>query len=278
MTPLSYLMNCSAHSTQSSSCLKKNFQSRFLMGIAVPFELLTIAENALKLPFQTAACMVKIPAKVVNVLACSASLEEFESSLAGPLDIIKTALKIVGYAIGVLFTASLGIIAPYKNFQLHCLFRLISNQKAQKEAAFSEEKITIANSQKEIYRDDNSIKTIICEVTEKSETTEQQDLTASDQTEQILQTEAEETDNGPITANGPIIIEIDQPTDAKEKQIPEKLAVPTEITDDPVQEIIQTNQQIPDDSSTNGSEIVAPSEEEYLKMRQIVKYEPATAT
>ena len=161
MSPLKSLMNYSAEATQTSSFFSKNIKSRFLTAASIPLELLAIVENTFKLPFQSAALTVKIPAKILNVFVNSASLKEFESQLPGPLEVLKTALKIIGYAIGTLFTMSFGILAPYKNFQLHCSFGLISNQKAEKDLLLAQE-----NRKKEIASFEEVIKMRLCNIVE----------------------------------------------------------------------------------------------------------------
>ncbi|HEV8051058.1 MAG TPA: hypothetical protein VGP47_01080 [Parachlamydiaceae bacterium] len=145
MIPLNHLINYSSELTQSPSFFAKNVASRFITAVAIPFELLAVLENTIKLPFQTAAAIIKIPAKIVNVVANSMSLKEFESKLSSPLDVIITAIKIVGFAIGFLFTATLGLVSPQKNFHLHCSLSLISNHHAQRIIRLEKE-----NKQKEI--------------------------------------------------------------------------------------------------------------------------------
>lgn len=141
MSPLNSLINYSAELTSRSSyALSKTISSRIVNALCVPLELSAVVENAIKLPLQTTAFLIKVPAKICKVLACSTTLGEFESTLAGPTDILKTALKIVGYTIGMLFTASLGIICPYKNFRLHCAFGLTTNRQAEKKMHIAEEK------------------------------------------------------------------------------------------------------------------------------------------
>jgi len=124
-------MNYSAELAQSPSFFSRHISSRIITAICITPELLAIMQNIISLPLQCAELAVKIPAKIINLAVNSKSLNEFENNLAGPVDIIKTALKILGYAIGAVFTASVGlIISPLHNFKLHCIFRLVNNEEA----------------------------------------------------------------------------------------------------------------------------------------------------
>lgn len=151
MSPLNTLMNHSAEFTQQPS-YSKNIQSRFLTVVSLPVELIASLENAIKLPFQAAACTIKIYAKILDIFIDSKSLQNIESRLTGPIAVLKTALKIVGYAIGSLFTLTLGILSPYKNFQLHCSFGLITNKSIEKQLQMIEE-----NRKKEIAVHEKSL-------------------------------------------------------------------------------------------------------------------------
>lgn len=169
MSPLNALINYSAELTHSTpTTIAKNISSRILTAVCVPFELAAVFENAIKLPFQTTALIIKIPAKICKIVACSATFAEFESSLSGPADIFKTVLKIIGYAIGSFFTASLGILSPYKNFRLHCIFGLTNNNKVERDLRAAEE-----NRRKEIAIHEkiveNRLKTIIDVMRQKAE-------------------------------------------------------------------------------------------------------------
>lgn len=169
MSPLNALINYSAELTNTPpTTITKKISSRILTAVCVPFELAAIFENAIKLPFQTTALIIKIPAKICKIVACSATFAEFESSLSGPADIFKTVLKIIGFAIGSFFTASLGILSPYKNFRLHCAFGLTNNNKAERDLRVAEE-----NRRKEIAIHEkiveNRLKTIIDAMRQKAE-------------------------------------------------------------------------------------------------------------
>ena len=151
MSPLNFLINYSAKLTHSEASFTRHISSRFLATFCIPVEMLASLENMIRLPFQCAALTVKIPAKLLNVVFDSMSLREFETQLAGPLDILKTALKIVGYAVGIFFTASLGaLISPLGNFKLHCAFGLISDEESIHNIRLADEKKQneIANQQK----------------------------------------------------------------------------------------------------------------------------------
>lgn len=132
MTPLNHLINYSSELTQRTSFFQKNVASRCITAVSIPCELLAILENTIRLPFQTISTIIKIPAKIINVVIASRSLKEFESKLSSPLDVITTAIKIAGFAIGLLFTSTLGLLSPHKNFRLHCSLSLVDDFHAQK--------------------------------------------------------------------------------------------------------------------------------------------------
>lgn len=156
MSPLNHLMNCSAELADAPNFFSKNISSRFLNTLCIPLEILAVLQNSIKLPFQAVALTVKIPAKIINIAVSSKSLYEFESKLAGPLDLIKTILKIAGYAIGCLFSVALGTLSPYKNFQLHSTFGLIDNHKVERRLRKIEE-----NRQQQILSHEAIIETRI---------------------------------------------------------------------------------------------------------------------
>lgn len=140
MSPINHTMNFSAELSQRESFFPRHISSRLINITCFPLELLAALENTIKLPFQTATLAIKIPAKILNVVVRSKSLKEFESALASPLKVLETALKIVGYVVGSIFTLTLGTISPHKNFKMHCLFDLIVDKAAAKAQRIAEEK------------------------------------------------------------------------------------------------------------------------------------------
>lgn len=133
-------MNYNANLTLNSNFFQKNISSRLLSIVSIPLELIASLENLIKLPYHTVTLSLKIPATILNMLVRSKSLREFESQLASPLKVIQTATKIMGYVLGTLSTATLGLISPNKNFKLHCFFGLINDKIAEKAKQLEEEK------------------------------------------------------------------------------------------------------------------------------------------
>lgn len=139
MSLLSTTMNRAADLTLSESFFARNIGSRVLNTmVCPPLEALEILKNGIKLPVQAVAFAVKIPAKVLNLAINSKTLREFDEQLSGPLDIIITALKIVGYTIGALSTVFLGTLFPMANFRLHKTFGLVKDEKLEAELAAKE--------------------------------------------------------------------------------------------------------------------------------------------
>ena len=136
MTLLSTTMNHAANLTLSESFFARNVAARLLNTvICPPLETLLFLKNIVKLPLQTVSMAVKIPATLINLAVNSKTLREFESELSGPLDIIKTALKIAGYAIGTFTTILLGTISPMTNFRLHYALNLVKDEKVEAQIA-----------------------------------------------------------------------------------------------------------------------------------------------
>lgn len=139
MSLLSTTMNRAADLTLSESFFVRNIGSRVLNTVVCPpLEALEILKNGLKLPVQAAAFAVKIPAKILNLAINSKTLREFDEQLSGPLDILITALKIVGYTLGALSTVFLGTLFPMANFRLHKTFGLVKDEKVEAELAAKE--------------------------------------------------------------------------------------------------------------------------------------------
>jgi len=142
-------MNHAANLTLADSFFARNIGSRLLnTAICPPLEVLQIAKHILKLPFQAVSMAVKIPATLINLAINSKSLREFEAELSGPLDLIKTALKIAGYAIGTFSTLFLGTLFPMANFKFHYALNLVKDEKIEAQIAA---KSLEAKKKKEAY-------------------------------------------------------------------------------------------------------------------------------
>jgi len=132
MSPLSGLLNHAVTMTHSDSFLVRSLGSRFTTVIAgTPLEIIAIARNLIKLPFEAAQVVIKVPTKIISTCVDSPTLKEFDTSLPGPFALIKTAFKILGHVIGTFFTATLGLLSPKANFNLHVFLGLITDEKAE---------------------------------------------------------------------------------------------------------------------------------------------------
>lgn len=133
MSPFDRLMNRVDNFSDSNSFLKSQVASRLSLGMCgIPLELLASLQNMIKLPIQLALATLKVPVKIINFALCSPTLKEYDVNLPGFFSLAKTILKIIGYAIGTAFTATLGLlVSPHKNFRLHVLFNLVTDMKAQ---------------------------------------------------------------------------------------------------------------------------------------------------
>ena len=151
MAPLDRLMNRVADMTHSNSIFKQHVLSRAtVMAGCLPLEAIAVAQNLIKLPFEAVLMTIKVPVKIVNACLHSANLKNFEERLPGPLQLIKTAFKVIGFAIGALFTGTLGILSPYRNFRLHTALDLVSDEKAAAELLKREQE---AARQQELQRE-----------------------------------------------------------------------------------------------------------------------------
>jgi hypothetical protein len=140
MIPLNYSINYAAELTQSPRAVYRQISSRCLSTLSLPIELLAVAENIIKLPFQTTACAIKFPIRLLSAVTQSKTLRECADALTSLKELLQTALKVVGYAAGFFFTASIGLISPYYNFKIHCALRLTTDRAAEKQFLLEEEK------------------------------------------------------------------------------------------------------------------------------------------
>lgn len=135
MTPLNWAMNRVADLSESESILKK-IAARATIAVGVlPFEVLAIAQNLIKLPFSTGFMLCRIPLKLANLVARSKSLRNLEMSMPGPGSLFATALKVIGYALGTIFSILGFFISPRKNFDLHVILGLVRDEKAEAQRA-----------------------------------------------------------------------------------------------------------------------------------------------
>jgi len=136
------LMNYADQLSHSNSCLKRNVGARAVMLTGcLSLELLIIAQKTIKLPFEAAKTIVKLPSKFINVFICSATLREFAGTLPGPIDLIKKVFEIIDYAIGAFLTLFWGsVISPPQIFKYHVWRGLIEDDKIKAEKIKAKQK------------------------------------------------------------------------------------------------------------------------------------------
>jgi len=140
MIPLNYSINYAAELSQSPRFAQRQVSARCMSAISLPIELLAAAENAIKLPFQTAACAIKLPVTLLSIVAQSKTLRECADALTSLKDLLQTALKVIGYTAGFFLTATIGMASPYYNFKVHCALYLTTDRAVEKERLLQEEK------------------------------------------------------------------------------------------------------------------------------------------
>lgn len=140
MIPLNYSINYAAELAQSPRLVHRQLSSRCMSAISLPIELLALAENAIKLPFQAAACSIKLPITLLNMIIRSKTLRERADSLTSLKDLIQTTLKVIGYTTSFFLTATIGLISPYQNFKVHCTLSLTTDRAAEKARLLQNEK------------------------------------------------------------------------------------------------------------------------------------------
>lgn len=134
MNSLNRLMNHVDGLSNSNRFIVRTVSTRLVsFSGGVPFEILASLQNLVKLPFQPFGLACKYAIKVINFVFDSTLLGRLENGLPGFTDIIKTALKVIGYALGAVFTTTLGVLSPRANFLLHCACGLIENEKVEAE-------------------------------------------------------------------------------------------------------------------------------------------------
>lgn len=135
MYALNKLMNHVANLSYSESFFVRNISTRAVMTLAgVPLEILTSFQNLVFIPIQPLGVLSKFTIKILNMGIDSQRLRNFEEKyLPGIPQILITALKVFGYALGAVFSATLGFVYPWGNFKLHCALGLITDEKTQAE-------------------------------------------------------------------------------------------------------------------------------------------------
>ena len=135
MSALNKLMNHVASLSYAENFFVRHVSTRAIMTLGgVPVEILTSLQNLIFIPFQPIGLVSKYTIKILNMGIDSQRIRNFEEKyLPGFSDIFKTALKVFGYALGAIFTATIGFLYPWGNFRLHCGVGLVTDEKTQAE-------------------------------------------------------------------------------------------------------------------------------------------------
>lgn len=112
----------------------------------IPVEFLSAAENLIRLPFQAAGAVVKYPVAILGfsarVLCCgknglSEKLMDMQRALPGLKDVLFTAYKVIGFIIGTILTATIGLISSRANYAIHDKLGLIDPEMVIPELSYS---------------------------------------------------------------------------------------------------------------------------------------------
>jgi hypothetical protein len=130
MTSLDRWMNGTVPMSESPYFLKREVLPRVALVGIIPLELGKMAFNIIKLPFQAVTTVVKIPAWTISKFVDSHSLDQFQQSMSGPLAMIFTAFRVIGCALGVLSSLTLGVLSPKSNFRFQVALGLVVDERA----------------------------------------------------------------------------------------------------------------------------------------------------
>lgn len=159
MIPVNELLNrINDWQLTDQNAFKRHVSSRITnLCATAPIEAIAIAQNIIIAPFQAAGIVLNAGTRVISVISSSQAIKDLQDSLPNLKDLMGTIVKIVGYAIGTVFTATLGVISPSANFKVQCAFGLAIDlrDEAIKIALEEEEKEKsnqLAAAQREIER------------------------------------------------------------------------------------------------------------------------------
>lgn len=183
-----------------------------------PMETLAVAQNILTVPFQVVGVTLNLGTKVLSVICCSKALRDFRANLPSISDLCRTLARIVLYAVGTVFTATIGVLSPSANFKLHCAMGLAVDQR--------EEAIKIAIIEAELERLEELTARIEAQVADAETKAVATTLETTDQTEvEVLKVEDRER-SGTLKAEDQAQVEVFETVDQ----------VPAEILKTDVQE------------------------------------------
>lgn len=146
MDPLNNWMNCVDRMSQKTdangnpqSWMTRNVATRAAtLFVGVPLELAAVAQNIIRAPIEAVGVVGKLAVKAARVVSSAEFLRKAEDALPTFQQLVKTVARIVAYVVGTVFTATLGVISPARNFKLHCdvpYLNLATNHRAQNLAA-----------------------------------------------------------------------------------------------------------------------------------------------
>lgn len=86
----------------------------------VPLEITAVFQNIIATPVYAVGVVCKLATKTLRVCSSAEFLKKVDDALPSLADLARTVLRIIAYAVGTVFTATLGYLSPSANFRLHC--------------------------------------------------------------------------------------------------------------------------------------------------------------
>lgn len=99
--------------------------------VGTPLEVLAVAQNIVTAPVQLAGAGLNLAVRALTHISSAKCLRDFSEKLPTLSDFFRTLGRVVAYAIGTLFTATLGFFSPSANFKLHCAFGLTTHNREE---------------------------------------------------------------------------------------------------------------------------------------------------
>lgn len=125
-------MNDSHRLLESSIFYRHQITSRASMiGIALPLEVLAVIQNIFKASAELIFIAGKTIMQVVDFMDGSKSFQSIKKELPGFFTFIQTIEKICLYILGTVLTATLGVLLPRLNFQVHTTLGIVKDDKIE---------------------------------------------------------------------------------------------------------------------------------------------------
>lgn len=134
MGPINAILNqVNTLNDQNIGFFRKQIQSRatHLLVIA-PIESAETIKNIFTLPVQSAGAILKGASKAAALVTGSEAIKKFEEKLPGLKDLLCTICKVFTFAIGAFLSATVGVLYPKINYNLHCALGLALDPKREK--------------------------------------------------------------------------------------------------------------------------------------------------